>query len=190
MHQRERERGGYHVSPSKTFVPRYQKDSLGNSSVFQKISCIAKFYASEGGGVSRFSVENFCHTVPKNFIGGNLSVLFFTKLRWKILSHSADKIRRRTLVFRKNSGIENFQAKEGEASRFCRKFFYLTGPKKLRQGTILCFTKVLVGKKVLWIRGGRYHDFPSESFCLTVPKYSVGDHFGVPETFLIENFHV
>ena len=37
--------GGYHVSPSKTFVTQYQKISLGNTSVFQKISCIAKFYA-------------------------------------------------------------------------------------------------------------------------------------------------
>ena len=38
----------------------------------------------------------------------------------KFLSHCADKIRRITLlkVFRKNCGIEIFQAKEGEASRF------------------------------------------------------------------------
>ena len=27
-------------------------------------------------------------------------------------------------MFRKNSGIENFQAKEGEASRFYRTFLY------------------------------------------------------------------
>ena len=26
--------------------------------------------------------------------------------------------------FRKNSGIEKFQAKEGDASRFCRNFFF------------------------------------------------------------------
>ena len=26
-------------------------------------------------------------------------------------------------MFRKNSGIEKFQAKEGEDSRFCRNFF-------------------------------------------------------------------
>ena len=65
-------------------------------------------------------------------------------------------------MFRKNSGIEKFQAKEGEASRLCRKFFYLTGPKKLRQGTTLCFRNFLVGKNILWIRGGGYHDFPSK----------------------------
>ena len=58
-------------------------------------------------------------------------------------------------MFPKNSGIEKFQAEEGEASRFGRKFFYLTEPKKLRQGTILCFRKFLVGKKISWTRGER-----------------------------------
>ena len=42
MHQRRR---GYHDSPLKTFVTHYRKMSLRNSSVFQKNSCIAKFYA-------------------------------------------------------------------------------------------------------------------------------------------------
>ena len=42
IHQRRR---GYQVSPSKTFVTQYRKMSLRNSSVFQKISCIAKIYA-------------------------------------------------------------------------------------------------------------------------------------------------
>ena len=40
-----RERGGYHVLRQKFFVTQYRKISLGNTSVFQKISCIAKFYA-------------------------------------------------------------------------------------------------------------------------------------------------
>ena len=67
-------------------------------------------------------------------------------------------------MFRKNFGIENFQAKEGEASRFCQIFFYLTGPKKLRQGTILCFRKLLVGKSILWIRGVGVLRFSVENF--------------------------
>ena len=57
-------------------------------------------------------------------------------------------------MFRKNSGIENFQAKEGEASRFCRNFIFSQDRKKYRQGTILCFRKFLVGKNFLWTRGG------------------------------------
>ena len=73
----------------------------------------------------------------------------------KSLSHSADKIRRRTLLcFERILVSKNFKQRRGEASRFCRKFFHLTGPKKLRQGSFLCFRKFLVGKNTLWIRGG------------------------------------
>ena len=86
-------------------------------------------------------------------------------------------------MFRKNSGIEKFQAKEGG-----RKFFHLTGPKKLRQGTILCFRKFLVGKNILWIRGGGGITSFRRSFCLTVPKYFIGEHFGVSEKFFYRNF--
>ena len=91
-------------------------------------------------------------------------------------------------MLRKNSGIKNFQAKEGEASRFCRNFFHLTGPKKLRQGTILCFRKFLVGKNILWIRGG-YHDFLSKFSCLVVPKNFVGEPFSVSLISGIERFY-
>ena len=81
----------------------------------------------------------------------------------KSLSHSTDKIRRRTLLcFERTLVSKSFKQKRGEAPRFCRNFFYLSGPKKLRQGTILCFRKFLVGKNILWIRGGGYHDFPSK----------------------------
>ena len=83
----------------------------------------------------------------------------------KSLSHSADKIRRKTLLgFERILPTKSFKQRRGEASRFCRNFFYLTGPKKLRQGIILCFRKFLVGKNILWIRGGGggYRDFPSK----------------------------
>ena len=64
-------------------------------------------------------------------------------------------------MFRKNSGIEKFQAKEGGSSTFCRQFYYLKGPKIVNDGTILCFRKILV-ENILWVRGRRgYHDFPS-----------------------------
>ena len=36
--------------------------------------------------------------------------------------------------------------------------------------------------------GGGYHDFPSKSFCLTVPKYFIGEHFGVSEKFFYRKF--
>ena len=33
-----------------------------------------------------------------------------------------------------------------------------------------------------------YHDFPSKSFCLTVPKYFIGEHFGVSEKIFYRKF--
>ena len=54
----------------KLFVTQYVKFLLGNTSVYQKISGIEKFYASEGRGegISRSPSKTFCHTVPKNFV--------------------------------------------------------------------------------------------------------------------------
>ena len=107
----------------------------------------------------------------------------------KSLSHSADKIRRRTLLcFERILVSKIFKQRRGEASRFCRKFFNLTGPKKLRQGTILCFRKFLVGKNILWIRGGGAITSFRRSFCLTVPKYFIAEHFGVSENFFYRKF--
>ena len=37
-------------------------------------------------------------------------------------------------------------------------------------------------------RGGKYHNFPSKFFCLTVPKFFVGEHFIVSLLSGIENF--
>ena len=189
---------------SKFFVSHYRKISLGNTSVYQKLSGIKKFYASERGVSRRFSVENFVSHRTEKFRWGTLQC--FRKFRVsqnfmhkkgislnsveKFLSHSADKIRRRTLLcFERSLVSKIFKQRRGEASRFCQKKFYLTGPKKLRQGIILCFRKFLVGKNILWIRrGGGYHDFPSKSFCLTVPKFFIGEHFGVSEKFFYRKF--
>ena len=72
---------------SKFFVSQYRKFSLGNTSVYQKISGIEKFYASERG-VSRFFVENFLsHRTRKTSLGN-------------------------TSVYQKISGIEKFYASE------------------------------------------------------------------------------
>ena len=83
---------------------------------------ISIFYAKEG--VSQLFVQN-------------------------ILSHNTQKFRLGTLqCIRKFWVAKNILHRGGEASRFCRKFFHLTGPKKLRQGTILYFRKFLVGKNI------------------------------------------
>ena len=105
MHQRG---GGYHVSPSKTFVTQYRKISLGNSSVFQKISFIAKFYAQEGD---------------------------ITKLRWKIFVSVPIKFVGEYFCVSKEFWYRKFSSKGGGSFTVLSKIFYLTGPKKLCQGT-------------------------------------------------------
>ena len=73
----------------------------------------------------------------------------------KFLSHSADRLRRRTFLCFERILVSNFfKQRKKEASRFCRIFFCLTRAKKLRLGTILRFRKFLLGKKYLWMRGG------------------------------------
>ena len=82
----------------------------------------------------------------------------------KSLSHSADKIHRTLLCFERIQVSKSFKQRRGEASRFGLKIFYLTEPKKLRQGTILCFRKFLVGNKFLWIRRGEVSRFSVQKF--------------------------
>ena len=61
-----REGDGITFLHRKLFATQYRKISLRNTSVYQKVSGIEKFYASERG-VSRFSVENFLsHSADKN----------------------------------------------------------------------------------------------------------------------------
>ena len=107
----------------------------------------------------------------------------------KFLSHSADKFPRRSLLcFERILESKTFKQKRGKLSGFLESFFYLTGPKKRRQGTILRFRKFLVVEKFLWLRGGSYHDFPPKSFCLTAPKNFIGEQFFVSKKFLFQNF--
>ena len=40
--------------------------------------------------------------------------------------------------------------------------------------SVLCFRKFPVAKKFMDKRGGEFQDFLSKTFCLTVPKISVG----------------
>ena len=57
-------------------------------------------------------------------------------------------------MFRKNSGIEKFQAKEGGSFTVLSKFFLSHRTEKTSPGNYLCFRKIPVGKNILWIRGG------------------------------------
>ena len=105
---------------SKFFVSQYRKILLGNTSVYQKISGIEKFYASERGGY---------HVLRQK--------LFVTQYRKVLLGN--------TSVYQKISSSEKFYASE---------------------------------------RGGGYQVSSSKTFCHTVPKNFVREHFGVSENLV------
>ena len=48
---------------------------------------------------------------------------------------------------------------------------------------------IISGVEKVWIRdGGKYQDFPSQTFCLTVPNNFVGEPFSVSLIAGTENF--
>ena len=156
--------------------PSNVSDNLG----YRKFLCIR-----EGGGFTFLRRKHLSHST-KSFRWG--TVRCFRKIRLsqnfghkrgvslksveKFLSHTADKNRRRTLLcFERILQSKIFKQKRGKLQGFVGSFCYLTGPKKIRQGTILHFTNFLVVEKFLWMRGGSFHDYPSKIICLIVPKF-------------------
>ena len=116
-----------------------------------------------------------------------------TIFRWKFFVSQFRKISlRKPSVSQKISGIEKLYAQEGNITIVYKKYCCLTVPKILRRGTLLCFRKVLVSKKLMDKRGeGRreYHDSPSKNVCLTVPKKFVGETFSVSLISGTERFY-
>ena len=70
------------------------------------------------------------------------------------------------------------------------EFFLSHRTEKTSPGNHSVFQKISGRKKHFIDKTGmgEYHDFPSESFFLTVPKYLIGEHFGVPEKFVYRKF--
>ena len=127
------------------FLSQYQKFSLVNTLVFQKILGMEIFFAKKG--ISLFSVEIFS-------------------------SHSAEKFRRGTLLcFEKNLVSKIVMHRGGHHGLV--EFFCLTVPKEFR-GEPFNVSENSVYRKILCIIGW-YHDFPWKLFSLTVPKKFVGN---------------
>ncbi len=107
------------------------------------------------GGVSRYSVEVFCFTVPNNFVGEPFSI---------------------SLI----SGIEKFSTSEGYVTifDFLSKVYCLTVPKKIAGDFFSAvFQKISGSEKIMDKRGGEYQDIPWKIFCFTVPIIFVGESF-------------
>ena len=105
-------------------------------------------------------------TVPKIFVGEPLSAL---------------------IIY----GIEKFHSYEWNITNFFGNVLSHSTERNC-WGNVLCFTMILVSKKLMDKRGGgggrEYHDFRSQLFSLTVPKIFVGEPFSVSLISCMENF--
>ena len=89
-------------------------------------------------------------------------------------------------MFRKNSGIENFQAKEGGSFTVLSKIFSSHRSEKTSPGKYSVFQKISGREKYFMDKrgGGAYHDFPSKFLShRTETKSFVKEPFCFPEIF-------
>ena len=110
-------------------------------------------------------LKNLCLTVPMKFVGEPFCVseeFWYQKLSSK---------------------------GEGKLHCFVESFFYLARPKKLRQGTILCFKKILVEKNISWIGAG-ITIFRRKLFVSLYRNISLENTLAFHKNSFIENFHV
>ena len=157
------QREGYHVLRQKPFVTQYQKNRWGTLRCFRKFRVSQNFMHKKG--ISLSSVE-------------------------KILSHSANKVHRRTLLFRKNSGIGNFQAKEAEASRFCRNFLSHRTETKSFVKEPFCFPENFWYRKKIMDKRGYITIFSPNFYVSQCRKNSSASlqcfrKFGVSKNFML-----
>ena len=115
---------------------------------------VAKKCMDKSGGVSRFSVEIFCLTVPKNAIGEPFSLSLISGIEkvwmrgWGGGECQDFPSKISCLTVPKNfvgqplsvsliSGIGKLYASEGYVTIFCRNFLSHSA-EKLHRGTLLC----------------------------------------------------
>ena len=147
--------GEYHNFPSKIFCLTVPKISVGNSFTVAKISGIEKVWIRERGEYQEFWSKIFCLKVPKSFIGEPFSV---------------------SLI----SGTEKVWITRGVGiSRFSVEIFLSHSAETFRRGTFQFVTNFGYRKNLDNRGEGECQDFPSKTFCLTVPKIFVGELFSV-----------
>ena len=101
------------------------------------------------------------------------------------MSHKFSRIEK---IFHKRERARE-EGREGVSeglSRFSVKILMAHSNEKLRSGTFLCFTHILVSKNVRDKRGREYHDFAVKLLCLTVPNHFVEESLCLSESFRIE----
>ena len=155
------------------------------------------------GGVSRFSVENFLSHSAENFRRGILYYCNNFGYRKsldkrgggggeyqdfpKIFCLTVPKISvGESFTVAIISGIEKVWIREGGVSRFSVENFLSHSAENFRRGILYCCNNFGYRKSLDERGGGEYQDFPSKTFCLTVPKISVGESFTVAIISAIE----
>ena len=93
------------------------------------------------------------------------------------MSHSTENLRRESFTVALISGIEKFWMGGGGVSRYSVEFFSSHHSLDSKKFIGESLTVALIsGTEKVWRRGGgEYQDFPSRTFCLTVPKISLGN---------------
>ena len=153
-------KGGITIFRRKFFVSQCRRFSWGNHSVFQKISGLEKIRYMKGV-LLRFCVGKiFCLILPENFVEGPSLVEKIAG--FEIFLHNRgyhdfpSNILRLTVpknfvgdpsVFYKFSSMKKLWIKKG-VSRFSVGSFLSHSAEDFRGGTILCFRKFLVWRKL------------------------------------------
>ena len=157
---RTREGGEYQDIPWKKFCFTVPKKFVGESFTVALISGIEKVWIRVGGGECQdIPSAVFCLTVPKIFVGESFTVALFSGTG-KVWIRSGG-----------GGGVEY---------QYFLSTFFVSQCRRNSQVnlSLLFFRKIPVAKKILDKRG-EYQDFPSENFCLTVPKIFVGELLNV-----------
>ena len=94
-------------------------------------------------------------------------------------------------VFQKKSGNEkNMEKRWGGEPRFSDKICLSHRAEKFCRGTLSCFRDFVASTTFLEKRGVmEYQEFPSNCFCLTLPKKFVGEPISVSLFLGIDNFY-
>ena len=195
---------GYYVFPSKNSGLTVQKKFVVTPSMFHRNWGMEKFYASEREGGITFLCRKLLSHSTKNFRWG--TVRCFRKFRVsqeflhskaislnsveKFLSHSADKIPRRTICLSNEFCYQKFSSNGGgELHCFVEKFFFSHRTEKFHQGTVLCSTKFWEQKSFCGWEGGVNRIFRRKVFVSLCQKISLEKNFAFQKIFYIENFH-
>ena len=149
--------GSIKIFRRKFFVSQCRKYSQMNPSLlFFRNFAVAKKFKDKRGGVSRFSAGKFLSHSAENFCRGILCCCVIFGYR-----KSLDK----------TWGVEYQDVLSTFFVSQCRK-------KSQVNLSLLFFRKIPVAKEILDKRW-EYQDFPSENFCLTVPKIFVWELLNV-----------